>query len=37
MCIGGEWEPALEPRYIRLTHRGHIQAFIFQLLQLQLS
>lgn len=32
----GEWEPALEPRYICFTHRGDIQAFIFQLLQLQL-
>lgn len=27
--IDGEWEPALEPRHLRVRHRGHIQAFIF--------
>jgi hypothetical protein len=29
MWIGREWEPALEPRYSRLRHQGHIQAFTF--------
>lgn len=34
--IGGEWEPALEPRHIRLRHWRHIQAFVFSFFECSL-